>query len=365
MSRAHRLLFDWEGVIDSLEQRRAVLTGSRARPQKYSEDETAIFEAQWWRDCNRQVFRPTLKRVLDKRAPSLHRLQMSVLALVVADNQCLKADAEAVIEVVDSLSVNSAREDLERLKAQVIYHTAFGSLDRAVVEGARLVELERRSGNSAGHLRALRWLSVPLRRTNKIEAAVAALTQAYEHAARLNLRGEMWNAAFYVEGVALDCEDLELALEWAPTVVALDGDATLNSLRGSDHRYTQARIEFMRGNYDVARKYLEESRSLKRTTPAARGEQSLLSLDVLLRARGEARRIPGAMLRRLRTLHVRTRESGVRDFEAAAVVAGLLHEGDRAEAKAIFEYYVSIRRSRIQKHTTLDSVRTALALGAD
>ena len=192
-------------------------------------------------------------------------------------------NADCIAGAVECLDAGSPREDVEKSKARLIYHTAFGSLDQALADGTRLIETERRSKNSAGLLRALRWLSVPLRRTNDIDGAVSALTEAYERAASLGLRGEMWNAAFYLEGVALDCENLDLALEWAPVVVSLDPHATVNGLRGSDHYYTQARIEFMRTDYALARHYLDLSRDLKRTTPASRGEQSILALDVLLR----------------------------------------------------------------------------------
>ena len=67
------------------------------------------------------------------------------------------------------------------------------------------------------------------------------------------------------------------------------------------------------------------------------------------------------MLRRLYALHLKTRDSGVRDFETAAVVAGLLHSGDQDQAHIVYDHYMSVRRSRIQNHTTLKSVQSALA----
>jgi hypothetical protein len=360
LSRAHRLLYDWQQVVNSLVERRALLVGARVPAQRYSDDEIALFEARWWRDCDGQIMRPAIKRVLDGRAPTLHRLQMAVLVLIVADNQHRKPEAERIAGVIESLDTSSPREDVEKSKARLIYHTAFGSLDQAVADGTRLIEAERRSRNSAGLLRALRWISVPLRRTNDIEGAVSALTEAFEHAASLGLRGEMWNAAFYLENVALDCENLELALKWAPVVVGLDSHVTVNGLRGSVHSYTQARIEFMRADYARARHYLDQSEDLKRTTPAGRGEQSILALDVLLRVRSGEQRIPPQTLRRLISLHLRTRDAGVHDFETAAAVAGLLHSGNRRKARSIFEYYMGIRRSRISNHATLQSVQLAL-----
>jgi transketolase len=66
------------------------------------------------------------------------------------------------------------------------------------------------------------------------------------------------------------------------------------------------------------------------------------------------------MLGRLYQLHLKTRDSGIRDFEAAAVIAGLLHRGDVAQARATYDYYMSVRRSRIRCHPTLQFVQDTL-----
>jgi hypothetical protein len=171
----------------------------------------------------------------------------------------------------------------------------------------------------------------------------------------------MWNAAYYVEGVALDCEDLSLALAWAPVVASLAGDATIHALRASDHDYFMARIEYMQGDFRRARFYLDRSRKIQDSLPRERGELSVLALDVLLRVRNQDGAIPTRLLSRLHRLHLRTRDSGVQDFEAAAIVAGHLHSGNRIEAEALYDYYARVRRSRIDRHSTLQQVAKDLA----
>jgi len=363
LSRAYRLLYDWDAVVDSLQQRRAALAGGRTRLPKYSDDEIAIFEAKWWRDCDSRVLQPTMKRVVDTRAPTLHRLQMAVLALVLADNYHRQDEAEKVAAVIESLRTISISEEIEKLKARLIFHTAFGNLESAVYSGNLLVQAERRGGNSTALFKALRWLSLPLCRLDDLNGAVRLLTQAYDQASRLGLKGEMWNAAYCLAGVALDCEDLSLALEWAPVVAGLARDATVRVLRESEHHYTSARIEFMRDDLERARFHLDRSSNLRKAIPLTRGEQSLLALEILLRARCARSRIPKAMLRRLYWLHVRTRDSGVWDFETAGVVAGLLYSGNRSEAKALNDYYMRVRRSRISNYRTLKSVQALLECG--
>jgi hypothetical protein len=298
--------------------------------------------------------------VVDTKAPTLHRLQMAVLALIVADNQHRKQHAERIADVVEGLQTRTPREDIEKAKARLIYHTAFGSLDEAIVAGTRVVDAERRSGNSAALLRALRWTSIPQRLTNDIGAALCALGEAYNLASRLGLRAEMWNAVYYIEGVALDAEDVELALRWVPTVADLAEEAIVHALRASDYDYFRARIEYMRGDFEKARIFLEQSRALNQSLPPARGEQSVLALDVLLRVRGQSGSIPRRLLERLRMLHLKTRDSGIMDFETAAVVAGLLHANRDVEAQSLYSHYMRHRRSRIGTHSTLQSVQTQL-----
>jgi len=345
--------------VNALEQRRTTLAGGEAQLLRYSEDEIAIFEAKWWRDCDSRVLSPTLRRVTDTRAPTLHRLQMAVLALVLADNYHRRREAQRIADVVESLTTTTVREELEKLKARLIFHTAFGSLKSAVEAGTTLVAAERRGGNSTALFKALRWLSLPLCRLDELTGAVGLLTEAYEQAARLGLRGEMWNAAYCLAGVALDCEELGLALEWAPVVAGLARDATARVLRESEHHYTSARIEFMRDDVARARFHLDQSSSLRKAIPLTRGEQSLLALDVLLRVRDDSP-IPRGMLRRLHWLHLRSRDSGVWDFETAGLVAGLLHSGDRAEARALNDYYMRVRRCRIKNYATLKAVQSRL-----
>jgi hypothetical protein len=360
LSRAYRLLYDWDAVVNSLEERRATLAGGRPRLPRYSDDEITVFEAKWWRDCDGRVLHPTLKRVLDTRAPTLHRLQMAVLALVVADNYHRQREAERIADVVESLRTTSVHEDIEKLKARLVFHTAFGNLESAVQFGTVLVQAERRRGNSTALFKALRWLSLPLCRLDDLNGAVHLLREAYDRASRLDLRGEMWNAAYSLAGVALDCEELSLAQEWAPVVASLAQDATARAMRELEHHYTRARIELMRDDLDRARYHLDQSSNLRRAVPLTRAEQSVLALEVLVRARCAESRIPQAILRRLHWLHIRTRDSGVWDFETASLVAGLLYAGNRSEANTLNAYYMSVRRSRITTCRTLKSVQRLL-----
>jgi len=359
-SRAQRLLYDWEAVVRSLEERRRIFTNLQRRPERYTEDEIALLEARWWRNTNARIIRSATKRVTSTRAPVLHRLQMAVLALIVADNQHRGTDAKRVMEAIDSLDPTTPREDLEKSKASLIYHTSFGSLDVALTAGRRVVDLERRGGSSASLLKALRWSSNPLRLTNDRHGALVVLREAFQLASRLGLRAEMWAASYYIQAVALDFEDLTLSLEWAPTFADLAGDAAVHALRAADYNYFMARVEFQRGNANAAEEFLDRSRSLRKSVPRVRGEQSVLALDIMLRInRGEP--VPRAALGRLRTLHLRSRDSGTRDFEAASLFHALAYADRKCEAETLLDYFRRIRRTRTRFHSRLQSIIHQLA----
>jgi len=119
-------------------------------------------------------------------------------------------------------------------------------------------------------------------------------------------------------------------------------------------------VIFNKGAVMVLPPGCNKASGLKAALSPARGEQSLVALDVLLRVRASEPTIPRPLLGRLYRLHLATRDSGVWDFEAAALIAGLLHARKATEAVAVNDYYMGVRRSRIESHPTLRAVQSAL-----
>jgi len=284
---------------------------------------------------------------------------MAILAMIVADNQHLRQHAETVMATIQSLNLASPSDDVAKAKIELIYHTAFGDLDEAVDAGARNVELERRGGNSASLLKALRWWSRPLRLTSQADKAKSVLAEAYERASRLGLRAELSNVLHYIQSLALDCEDLELATEWLPVIADLSSDATVHVLRIADYTYFAARIAYLRGEFAAARGFLDRARGLQTAIPRVRGEQSILALDIVLRCR-TGQSVPRRLLSRLHRLHLRSRDSGLCDFEAAALLSGLEATGATGEAMRLLGDYLRLRRIRLPLDSTLLDVQRRL-----
>jgi DNA-binding SARP family transcriptional activator len=361
LSRANRFLHNWDGVIDALERRKAILLPAASKGFASYEDEVSILEARWWKSLDPNLVRPTLERVLDNRAPTQHRLQMAVLGLSVADNYSLTSEARTIAEVVEGITTHTARELVEKSKAELIYHSSFGDLDRAVEAGYRLFEAESRGGNLIGILRAQRWLSSPLSRVGKRDEAVNVLADAYQRALRLDLRAEMWNAASNMTGMGLALDDVTLIAEWEPVLSRLADDHIARSLVLPDLCCTRARLELLHGRFDSARAVLAQSPDVQEAIPGSRGEQAALALRVMLGVQPGGTPVTRADVDRLRGLHMQSRDSGTIDFETAALLAGLIHLGDLSEAREINQYYMRVRRCRFAPRETLSRVQSALA----
>jgi len=184
---------------------------------------------------------------------------------------------------------------------------------------------------------------------------MALLVEAFESASRLGLRAEMWNTSNYIQSIALDYEDLALASEWSPVFKELADDATVHALRVADHTFFSARIEYLRGELEHARALLDRALDLQTALPRVRGEQAILALDIMIRL-GRDQKIPRRVLTRLHRLHLNSRDSGLRDFEAAALFAGLSATGRSKEAIVLLGDYLKVRRIRLPFHSTLANV---------
>jgi DNA-binding SARP family transcriptional activator len=362
LSRARRLLDDWSGVIEALERRRSLVNAPAVAGSQYTEDEIALFEARWWRDHDGRVLRPALNRVRDSRAPTLHRLQMAVIGLVIADNHQQKRAAEQIYGAVESLVTVTPREDIELARAALVYHSAFGVLDLAVSAAFEVVRSERLTGESAALLRALRWATIPMKFTGHVSEAVALLEEAHERAMRLGLRSEMWHAAEYLTSLAVECEDRNLADQWAPVCYKLAMEDPSQTSKTFRSRYLLSRTVLMRGDARKAREIFRiESISPHDAVLKTRARETAIAMDAVLRLSTSKRGVPRRMLAELQRLHLTTRESGTRDFEAGALILALVRAGQADSARKLYvDYTGHYRRSRLPLHSMFHEAQRAL-----
>jgi hypothetical protein len=286
---------------------------------------------------------------------------MAVIALIAADNRQQREDANQIVQLVEGIEPTSPREEIERLRAETVYHTSFGDLDKAVIAATRLVQTERALATSGSLLQSLRWQSKPLKLTNNVLGAMAAIEESFQLAARLELRHEMWNAALYAVDVSIDTEDLTMAVKWARIAEDIGRGLSASSSMGSNSTYLNARIAEMRGDLDDARALLATARATDRSILRTRGEEPLLAFDIHLRMATQ-NAVPRNLTDRLRKLHLKTAGCGVRDFETGVLVTALARGGDVEDARSLYDRYVTGRRSRLRFHSALMRASQSLVL---
>jgi hypothetical protein len=354
LSQAHRLLHNWDGVVRALEQRIDLTNGHRTRRSRYSDDELALLEAKWWRDYDGKVLRHAVARVADDRVPTIDRLRMAVLALVISDNRQQYASADQVAKLVESLPVRTPNEEVEQSRALVVYHSSLGDLDTAARAAAVVVNSERLHGRPTAALsKALRWLSIPLKLSNKVAQAQAALRESFDVAAELKLPHEMFEAASCSLDQAVDCEDFAAAREWLDTTNELRREIPVGRFRWASCAYLHARCYAMNNEFAAAREQLGRLPMPEGAPSWTRAQQSLIALQILLTMRLDSRGPKREMIRRLRRLHLRARRYGASDFEVGVLTAALMNLGEWKDASTIVNQYEVVRRTRLPRHSVL------------
>jgi hypothetical protein len=368
LSRAYRALNNWNGVIETLEARRALgalRVGTPRAEEEYGEDEIALFDARWWRDHDGRLLQPLIRRVIDPRAPTLYRLQMAVVGLVIADNHQRRTDAQRIAETVEAIVVANAREAPEQTRAGLVYHTAFGNLDLARQAAESIVATERHNNASASLLRALRWASITFQYVGEVSTASELLLEGYARAEHLDLTSEMWNSAEYLAGLALDCEQDAIALKWCS--VCEDFARQEERTRPDMRIRTQillSHLALLSGDPVTAMQRLRDvfgpgGNAILRT----RVRETVNAIETVSLLRSPGQRVSSSTVARLRRLHLLTRACGTRDFEAGALFLGLLATRRRAEASKLFHEYVDHhRRTRLPMHSVLIEARDRLTL---
>jgi len=109
---------------------------------------------------------------------------------------------------------------------------------------------------------------------------------------------------------------------------------------------------------------LKESRSRVLAPRHPRARESLLALDVVVRLRLGRHDLPTRLVAALRRLHLRMRDSGVRDFETGALLSALIAVGETHDAQTLHDEYFARRRRRLPVHSVLREASQSLSPNA-
>jgi len=361
LSHARRILHDWNGVVEALTRRARLLSGNPGpSSDQYSEDDIALFEARWWGDFDGRVLRPALERVIDPRAPASHRLKMAVIALIVADNLQRSQAARLIARRVERIAAVAPQDEVEKERARLVYHASFGDLDRAVSSAQRVLGAERLKGVSAALIQALRWSSMPLKFTNRVADATAALEEAFLIAQRLELHSQMYHAALCIADMAVESEDHTLAERWVPICSELAMAQPVDASQTVVMALLKAQVAWMKTDIDLCAKEISILRGNSDPVLRTKLRESVIALEVLVQVAYGAAPEEG-LVRRLERLHLRTRWSGTRDIEVGALIVGLTRRNKVQRARDLYARYVTdLRRSRLPMHSSLRSAGAVL-----
>jgi hypothetical protein len=165
----------------------------------------------------------------------------------------------------------------------------------------------------------------------------------------------MWHAAEYLADLAADCEDVDLAREWAPVCMDIAKKDSKNTAKIFVSKYMLARLALMQSDVARAKTLLDQARALlSNPIMRTRARETVVAMDVLLHTQTPGARASKAVVARLQRLHMRTRECGVRDFEIGALLSGLGSINRWEEARKLYDaYVVNFRRSRLPLHSAL------------
>jgi len=362
LTRALKLLEDWTGVIEAVEQRRALLGHRHASDSHFSDDEFALLEAKWRSSYDGALLQPMLRQARNVKSPTVHRLRMAVMGLIVADNHQRRSDALRIAKVLETIAPTSDAERAEYARAQLIYNTAFGRLEIAVKASHQLVAIERAAGESAGLIRTLRWAALPRTYCADSDSALSLLGEAYEKATYMGVPTEQWHAAACLTEYAIEHERGDLATQWASTCRDLaQGDNTPKDKRYIA-QYFLARAALLQGDIAAARKHFEIGRPWGEGVLRTRGLETSLALDTVIRTKTPNESIESSVVAELHRLHLTTRASGVRDFETGALLFGLILTGQSRLAKKVCDaYFTRYRRTRGPLPTVLREARELLS----
>ncbi len=190
------------------------------RPIEHTHDdaELALFEAEWqtaWAArrihchgycaCARDIEAPT----------PIHRARASVVALTIAHNLPAAPVAKEAHEIVESLAGRGDELVGQQLAADLIYHTAFGSLQKGIDAGRSLMDLTKHGKSFTRFLWALRAAAMPLLYSGDFSGARRLLAEARGLAIECCLFDAAMSATEMIAKSYFQEGNCEAAKDWA------------------------------------------------------------------------------------------------------------------------------------------------------
>jgi DNA-binding SARP family transcriptional activator len=206
----------WSEVVETIEMKRALLSEG-GMPNRLSPESAALLlEAKIHMDVDfSSLLANARQRVSDEDASPTERHTAGTIALVLADNLSDRTAATDLLAQLAAVQRADRTATLAWIRTQMIFETAWGSLDKAVTHAEEAVSLARCQEVSVlNRAKTLRWASFPIARIGAKEQAIELLLEALECSTRNSLRPEDSAAAAELTTLYLEHNDLANASRW-------------------------------------------------------------------------------------------------------------------------------------------------------
>jgi hypothetical protein len=288
-----------------------------------------------------------------------HRLRAAVLAMILADNLCLRDEPHALFRQIAPLLKASDADETIRQQILTIYHCSFGDPAQALVASKALIRLER-NRTLPNLCRALSYASQVSRVCGLMDAALDLATEAFELAQQVHLRSAAAAAACHLIQLNLHLGNTAAARTWLERgrrwSDAPPGSAEYLNLSGQG-----VNVALAEGRYEDAARQLAEIERCSHHRRTARLVACLTAQRCRLRLLRDGPVLSQSEVTSLLQFHHRTRDLTDQDFLTSVVYRALMGRDAESEARALVrEYLTTHRRERSPLEPELAQIVAAM-----
>jgi DNA-binding SARP family transcriptional activator/tetratricopeptide (TPR) repeat protein len=280
----------------------------------------------------------------DARCSILERLRAVRLLLINAEHSLSRCDAHRAYALTKEFPTQSSgTEAVQHQLVEVVYHTTFGDLSRALNAADALVPAGWHTRRSLDGDRAVGNAAFAYYRLGAVSKARELLQLLFRRATQAGSLIEAHRSAAMLGTVALDLGELSEAENWilrAEEVL----HSTTNAYFVGGHVSNKVKLSILLGDSGLAEKYLVEA--LERFPITQCGRDRLIAKAFSLRInqlRGQFELSP-ADLRRLVAEHRRARRYGMHDEFMIVTWRGLCMNGQCLEGTKLLNAYLQLHR---------------------
>jgi hypothetical protein len=275
-----------------------------------------------------------------------HRILAAALIFKLCDNTLLAAPAHSAFAVIEPLLARADTPALVRLEAEMIYHCAFGDLDRVPEIAVQLVEAARASDQPPTLSQMLGYAAIAMRLAGHLDAVKRLAFESYEIAAAHGIAPLAAPPAEILANLARLAGDDAGAKKWISESVCW-ARRSQKGFGGPGMLQEAAFLAIVHRDYAQAEQMLDESARSSTIKRYRRSRLAQLSFSYLLNLERQGQLPNNEELTQLLQLYDEAKEFTLDDgipYTISRLLSGL---GQESRARAtVLDFAKKSRRSR-------------------